>query len=54
MTNNVRFTLALTCANTGASRDETVPVTLVVTDAVGASSTLTKDVVVVKVNACGF
>ena len=52
--NNLRMTLRLTCANTGVHALSTIPVTLTVTNSVGARATVTKRVQIGKVGACGF
>jgi hypothetical protein len=54
VTNNFRFVLALTCANTGTTQEATIQVTLAVTDATLSQNSTTKPVTVRKSNACGF
>ena len=52
--NNLRMALRLTCANTGAHAMSTIPVTLTVTNRVGTSATITRQVQIGKAGACGF
>lgn len=54
ITGNAKISLLLACSDLGAQKDDTVIVTLTVTDDTGATATVTKGVVIVKNGACGF
>jgi len=53
-TDNVRLPLQLTCENTGSGRTATIPVTLTIRDAKGATDSITQPVTVEKIGACGY